>query len=89
MVSLAPFIRNEGQLMQHFLNRHERALQLARIGMHYCSLEGASVAAWREAVREICRREGVPQPEDVLAWVSSGTASDADVDDWSKTFRVG
>ncbi|MFN3209510.1 hypothetical protein [Roseovarius indicus] len=74
--------------MEDFMKRHDRALRYARIAMHYCSLEGASAGAWRDAVLEICRREGVPEPDDVQAWVSGGKVSDADITDWTRTFRV-
>ena len=34
------------------------------------------------------RKVGIPEPDDVVAWVSGGKASDADVADWSRQFSV-
>lgn len=70
------------------MKRHDRALELARLAMHYCSFEGASIGAWRDAVEEICQLCNVPAPEDKVAWVSGGKASDADVTDWTRQFGV-
>lgn len=74
--------------MQTTLAQHNEALRLARVAMHYCSFEGASLGAWRDAVCEICELKGVEVPDDVLAWVSAGKASDVDVTDWSRAFQV-
>lgn len=75
--------------MNALTDRHEIALNLARDAMLIDSASGCSLAAWRDGVLEICRRIGIAEPDDVLAWVSGGKASDAGVADWSSTFRVG
>lgn len=67
---------------------HEIALGLAREAMLTDGASGCSLGAWRSGVLEICRKVGIPEPDDVLAWVSGGKASDADVTDWSRQFSV-
>lgn len=70
------------------LHTHEVALGMARAAMLTDSKTGCSVGAWRDATLEICRRLGVPEPEDVLAWVSGGKATDKSVADWGQQFKV-
>ena len=67
---------------------HEIALGLAREAMLTDAASGCSLGAWRDGVLEICRKFGIPEPDDVVAWVSGGKASDADVADWSRQFSV-
>lgn len=74
--------------MNALTDPHEIALCLAREAMLTDAASGCSLGAWRGAVLEICRKIGITEPEDVLAWVSDGKASDADVADWSRRFSV-
>lgn len=67
---------------------HDIALSLAKTAMFVDSTSGCSLGAWRDGVLEICRRVGIPEPDDVVAWVSGGKASDKDVADWSRQFSV-
>jgi hypothetical protein len=69
-------------------NTHKLALSLAREAMLVDGAAGCSLGAWREAVIEICKKVGMVEPSDVLAWVSEGKASDGDVVDWSRQFSV-
>lgn len=75
--------------MNALTDPHEIALGLAREAMLTDSASGCSLGAWRDGVLEICRKVGIPEPDDVVAWVSGGKASDADVADWSRQFSVG
>ena len=67
---------------------HDIALSLAKTAMFVDSTSGYSLGAWREGALEICRRVGIPEPDDVVAWVSGGKASDKDVADWTRQFSV-
>lgn len=71
------------------MEAHKLALSLARQAMLVDSTSGCSLGAWRDCVLKICHRVGIPEPEDVLAWVSGGKASDGDIADWSRQFDVG
>jgi len=70
------------------MEAHNLALNLAREAMKVDAASGCSLGAWRDGVIQICHHVGVPEPEDVLAWVSGGKASDGDVADWSRQFGV-
>ncbi len=74
--------------MLKYKDQHDLALGLACQAMTVDAAAGCSIGAWREGVLDICRKLGFQAPDDVLAWVSGGKASDAEVADWSQRFGV-
>jgi len=74
--------------MNALTDPHDIALSLAKTAMLVDSASGCSLGAWRDAVLEICKKVGIPEPEDVVAWVSGGKSCDKDVADWSRQFSV-
>ncbi len=79
---------SKDEQMNAMTDSHEIALSLAKTAMLVDSASGCSLGAWRDGVLEICRRVGIPEPDDVVAWVSGGKASDTDVTDWSRQFSI-
>jgi hypothetical protein len=49
---------------------------------------GCSLGAWGRRRSGICKKVGIPDPEDVVAWVSGGKSSDKIVTDWSRQFSM-
>jgi hypothetical protein len=74
--------------MNPILAKTELALTIAQQGMLQASREGIALGQWRDDVLFLCREWGLPEPDDVLAWVSGGKASDKAVTDWESTFGV-
>ena len=74
--------------MQHDLELIDTVREIARQVMVVDSRAGVSIGAWRAGVVLMCRTYGVPEPDDVIAWVSDGKSSDADVSDWSRAFGL-
>lgn len=69
--------------------KHELALSLAQAAMIEAANEGIAIGQWRDDVNELLSAMGLPLPPDVIAWVSSGKASDKAVSDWESTFSLG
>ncbi|GGE18734.1 hypothetical protein GCM10011360_04350 [Primorskyibacter flagellatus] len=74
--------------MKHDLELVNAVREMARTVMIADSASGVSIGAWRAAVVLMCRHYRVPEPDDVIAWVSDGKSSDADVTDWSQSFGM-
>lgn len=68
--------------------RLEGARTLAQGAMQRAAVEGISIGSWRDDVVEIFEELGLEVPEDMLAWISGGKASDADVGDWGAAFSL-
>lgn len=76
--------------MLHTINlKHDFALSLAQAAMIEAANEGIAIGQWRDDVRYLLDTMGLPQPLDVIAWVSSGKASDKAVTDWGQSFSLG
>jgi hypothetical protein len=69
--------------------KHDFALALARDAMIEAANEGIAIGQWRDDVLELLTAMGLPLPPDVVAWVSSGKASDKAVTDWGQAFSLG
>jgi len=69
--------------------KHELALSLAQAAMIEAADEGIAVGQWRDDVRFLLKAMGLPIPADMIAWVSSGKASDKAVNDWGSAFSLG
>jgi len=68
---------------------HEFALSLAQAAMIEAANEGIAIGQWRDDVLELLLAMGLPLPPDVIAWVSTGKASDKAVTDWESAFSLG
>ena len=77
--------------MRPLTNPSEKARHLARLAMIVCANEGVSLRGWRDEVRIVCGFCGVPEPDDYLAWVSGGKATDATMTpaEWDQAFSLG
>ena len=76
--------------MLHTLRmKHELALSIAQAGMIEAANEGIAIGQWRDDVLELLLAMGLPLPPDVIAWVSTGKASDKAVTDWESAFSLG
>jgi len=69
--------------------KHELALSIAQAGMVQAAHEGIALGSWRDDLLELLDAMGLPHPPDVIAWVSSGKASDKAVTDWGQAFSLG
>lgn len=76
-------------MLQTINLKHDFALSLAQAAMIEAANEGIAIGQWRDDVRCLLNKMGLPQPPDVIAWVSSGKASDQLVTDWGSAFSLG
>lgn len=68
--------------------RHDSALTMARAMMMTGVDMGFTLAHWRDHTRKMIEEFGLPQPKDLIAWVSGGQGCDADVEDWNQKFDM-
>lgn len=74
--------------MQSISIKTDLALALSRHAMLQAAAEGIAIGQWRDDVLFLCNSMGLPEPDDVIAWVSGGKASDQTVVDWEAAFHL-
>ena len=68
--------------------KHDFALSLAQAAMIQAAYEGIAIGCWQDDMIGLGGRMGLPAPDDVLAWVSGGAATDAGVTDCGVAFSL-
>lgn len=76
-------------MLDQITGKRQLALALAQQAMMQAAHEGIAIGQWRDDVLELLKAMGLPLPPDVIAWVSSGKASDKAVTDWESCFTLG